>query len=112
MCALCTTTRAVDPWTTCADCVVTLPAVFRPPALSPLGVRACLELRQEVLTGEYAARRELYDDLDPPEIPDEPANPWLTGVPVPGVGVVAIPDRGRVASSRRGRTARRRRWQR
>lgn len=52
---MCRDADTVDPWMTCLECVIRLPAWARPPRLSPAGVAACLEVRARIAAGERPA---------------------------------------------------------
>lgn len=104
ICALCRTAPANEPWTTCTACAEALPDWLRPPTLSPAGRKACLDLRDRILSGEYLAEDE---PREAPE-PRQPSDPALTGIHIPGVGLVGVGTES-VTSSRVRAVKRRRR---
>ena len=83
---LCRAAPANEPWTTCTGCAEKLPEWLRPPALSPAGRKACLDLRDRILSGELLAE---VGPSDAPE-PRQPSDPALRGIHIPGVGVVGV----------------------
>lgn len=84
VCTICHTAEADDPWATCRTCKATLPAWAQPPVLSFAGKRACLDLREQILSEGYRA------EVEAAPAPRQPADPPLTGRPVPGIGVVGV----------------------
>lgn len=99
VCVFCRVAPAEDPWSTCLACMGKIPEPFRPPVLSPAGRRICLELRQRMLS-EACPISEMQDAPEP----RHPANPLLTGIPVPGIGIVGV------ASSTSARVRAAQRW--